>query len=291
MQDAATTPTETKVAALSAEVRQQLEHVIETGQIELPVLPEVASQLITMSMDENCDLRRLTTLINRDQSMTAHLLRLANSALYSPPVPIVSLQQALNRLGLAKIRQIAVMISCESKVFQVAGFGLAVRNQFRHSIAVGAYANDIARQRRWNLEEAFLCGLLHDVGKPVLLQAICDLRDRLDIQVERAAIEAAAAEFHCRVGAVLVRKWGLPESLAETILYHHEPEGAPNVLNEARMTRLADDFAHFALGTKKIGEDDLRKHPMNEPLNVYPDETERLIGQREMILAMADSLS
>lgn len=282
---------DTPAALMPAALRQALEKLVESGGIELPVLPEVASQVLTSSMDVECDLRQLTALIHRDQSMTAHLLRLSNSALYAPPTPIVSLQQALNRLGLKKIREIALIISCESRVFRVDGFDLMVRGLFRHSLAAAAYAQEIARARRWNVEEAFLCGLLHDVGKPILLQTLVDLKRKLGVEVEREAIAAGADDFHCRVGGALVKNWKLPVRLAETILHHHDPGEAGEAAPTASMTRLADDLAHFALGSRDVAAQALVDHPMIGPLNIYPDEMEGLIAMKDRVCGTVDSIS
>lgn len=278
-------------ATLPAELHAALVRLVEMKAIDLPVLPEVASQVITASMDEECDLRRLTALISRDQSMTAHLLRLANCALYAPAVPILSLQQALNRLGLKKIRELALIASCESKVFRVAGFDLAVRGLFKHSLAAAAYAQEIARKRGDAVEEAFLWGLLHDVGRPVLLQAIADLRDELGVEVERQSVLAAAGEFHCRVGCDLVLGWGLPERLAAAILHHHAPAQAGNACAVAMLTRLADDLAHFAVGPNQLPAEALRGHAALAPLALDGQELERLLALKETVLQVVESVA
>ena len=282
---------ETSVPALPGVLEQALAECLERGEIELPVLPEVASEVITASMDESCDLRRLTALINRDQAMTGHLLRLSNSALYAPPTPIVSLQQALNRLGLKKIREIARIISCESKVFRVAGFDATVRELFRHSLAAAAYSQEIARHRRWNVEEGFLCGLLHDVGQPVLLQAIVDLSSRHGIEAEPEAILAASTRYHCQVGFELVRSWNLPSRMSEAIRFHHDPEGAECARQPAMMTCLADDLAYWSAGLMGLTREDLEAHRMVIPLNVYPDEMDRLLGLKDQIQGAVESVA
>lgn len=276
---------------LPGPLRDALIQRIESGKLELPVLPEVASRVISLTMDESCELNQLAQIIQRDPSLAANVLRLANSALYAPPTPIVSLQQALNRLGMKKIRDIALVISCESKVFRVDGFDLAVRAMFKHALAAATYAQEVARTRRWNVEEAFLCAMLADVGKPVVLQTIVDLKRELDLDAPREAIESTAEEFHCRVGSVLVKSWKLPARTAETILHHHDPESAPTAAQTAMLTRLASDLAHRAIGPKKIEESALRQHPLCVPLNLYPDEMDRLIAMSDKVKAAAESIA
>jgi putative nucleotidyltransferase with HDIG domain len=279
------------VPTLPPQLREALVSTLRNGKLELPLLPEVASRVISLTMDENCEMAQLSGLIQRDQSMTGNVLRLANSALYAPPTPIVSLQQALNRLGMKRVREIALVISCENRVFRVDGFDLTVRALFRHSIATASYAQEIARSRRWNVEEAFLCGLLADVGKPVLLQTLVDLKRSLDIEAPREAMEAAADEFHCGVGAELVKAWKLPARTAETILYHHDPDKAPTAAQTAMLTRLGSDFGHWLVGPKEVSEEMLRQHPLCVPLNIYPEELDRLLALRDKMKTAVESVA
>ncbi|MBI4879370.1 MAG: HDOD domain-containing protein [Planctomycetes bacterium] len=277
-------------------LRENLIRLIEAGRLELPVLPDAANQVISASFDEDCDLARLAEVIGRDPFMTGHVLRIANSALYGAAARIDSLQQALSRLGLARIREIAILVSCESRVFKVAGFDEPVHEMLRHSVATAAFSQEIARLRGWSADEAFLCGLLHDVGKPVLLQAIVDLKARMGVKarrmlvIPREDIEALAVEFHCEVGADLIGSWQLTPQLAEAVRFHHDPRAAPQEPQHAALVRIADDLAHLASGQTNLCEDDLRAHPANDPPIVALQEMESLLARREEIVKLLDSL-
>lgn len=270
-------------------LRVALREAVAQGKIDLPLLPEVAGQVLAACSDERSEVRQIATLIQRDPSMAANLLRIANSALYAPPVPIVSLPQAVARLGMLRIREAALLVSCKTRVFR--GAGGAVRALFRHAVAAGAYAQEIARMRRWNVEEAFLCGLLHDVGKPVLLQAIEDLERSLGIVLSAEARAFAVEEGHAAVGAALVKQWKLPARLEETILYHHEPFAAPSCGQTAMMTQLADELSHLVLGDGHATEDSVRALPVLETLNLYPEELDALLARREQVLAVTQSVA
>ncbi|MBK6939318.1 MAG: HDOD domain-containing protein [Planctomycetes bacterium] len=275
------TATQSSPANLPEILRTDLESALASGKLEMPVLPDVATQVISASSDENCDIKALTAIVNRDQSMTGHMLHLCNSALYSGKVQIVSLQQALSRLGLKKIREMALIISCQSRVFKVDGLEEVIRALFRHSMGAAVIAQEVARMRRWNVEEAFLCGLLHDVGRPVVLQALVDASKRLKVTVSEEALFAAADEFHCRVGADVVHNWKLPARMSETILFHHDPTSAPSAAQTAMMTRLADDIAHWLVGPRAVDEAAVRDHPMLAKLNIYPEELDDLIANKD----------
>jgi len=279
------------VAATVARFRERCLEKIAQGAFELPMLPEIASQVMAATQDVECDARKLSKLIHRDASLAGHVLKLANSPLYAPTVPIVSLQQAVSRLGMKRIREMALLVACQARVFRVPGHDAKVRAIFRHSIAAGAYAQELARMRRWNVEEGFLCGLLHDAGRPVLLQLLVDVQRELDLGVDASLVEDVLDEMHAPVGARLAEGWKLPARLAETIEFHHRPQDAPTAGQTAMMTRMADDLAHFALQTKPVAESDLHEHPMLVPLNLYRDELESLMARREQVKAAAESIA
>lgn len=277
------------VHSLPAPIRDALREAVDGGKIELPLLPEVAGQVLAACSDDSCDIKKIAGLIQRDPSMAANLLRVANSALYAPPVPIVSLPQAVARLGLLKIREAAMIISCQTKVFK--GTSDAVRGLFRHAVAAGAFAQEVARMRRWNVEEAFLCGLLHDLGKPILLHSIDDLEKSLQLPLADDARAAAVDSAHAEVGASLVKHWKLPARLVETIRFHHDPLAAPTCGQTAMMTQLSDELAHLALGDSGTTAEELKTLPVLDALNIYPEELEYLLSMQERVVAVVKSVA
>jgi putative nucleotidyltransferase with HDIG domain len=263
---------------------------IRDSRLEVPLLPEAAHRVMQATGDENCDARQLGELIRRDAAMAGHVLRVANSALYAPTTPIVSLQQAVSRLGMKKIREIALLIATQTKVFRVPGYDAQVRSTFRHSLAAAAYSQEIARLRRWNVEDAFLAGLMHDAGKPVLWQLLVEVEKQVKIGVEAGLVDDIVEQMHAGVAARLIESWKLPERLAETIAHHHRPREAPSAAQAAMALHLADDLAHFAAGPREVTEEALRSHPMLEPLNLYSDELESLLKRKDSVKAMAETL-
>lgn len=286
-----------KTSACSGSVAETVERFrshflsrIRGAKFELPLLPEAANRVMQVAGDENADARKLAEVIRSDASLAGHVLRIANSAIYAPTTPIVSLQQAISRLGMNKIREIALVIATQTKVFKVAGYDAQVRAIFKHSIAAAAYSQEIARLRRWNVEDAFLTGLLHDTGKPVLLQLLVEVQKELKLGVEVGIVDDLLEQMHAGVGSRLVESWKLPERLAETIAYHHRPHEAPTTTQAAMTLNLADELAHLAVGPREVTEESLRTHPMLEPLNVYRDELDGLLKHKEMVKSMAEAV-
>jgi putative nucleotidyltransferase with HDIG domain len=279
------------VATLPEKVAAMLRQRIEGGTLDLPVLPEVAAEVVASTGREECDLRALADLVRRDQAMATHFLRVANSPLYLPKSKIVSLQQALARLGMSAVREIALLISVKTRTFQVRGYERQLKEQFRHSLGAALFAQEIARMRRHNVEEAFLAGLLHDVGRPVLLQALVDLHKEAGLSPQTAAVEAAATADHAHVGSTLMAKWSLPASLADTIRFHHAPEGALSDTKGPMITALADELAHHTLDAEPRDEAALRSHRALDVLNVYPEDLDKLLAMRQRVIDMVTAIA
>jgi putative nucleotidyltransferase with HDIG domain len=275
----------------SATLEAHVERRIAARALELPVLPEVATRVMTMTAEEGCSMVALASVIRRDPAMASHFLRIANSPAYRPTSPVVTLQQALGRLGTAQIRQMALLITCKGRVFAVPGYESEIRALFQHSLASALFAQEIARARRWNVEEAFLCGLLHDIGRPVLLQLVIDVQKELRFKAPFENVDALVTAHHARVGSELLAHWGLPAQIAETVLFHHDPGAAPTFRKTALMTSLADDLANLLLETTPIDEEALRAHPTLGLLNMYADELDELLLKRELIAATVEAIS
>ncbi len=135
-------PTEEE-AALGARVRERA----WAGKLELPMLPEVVQRLLVAVSDERSDARQMADLVRRDPTIAAHLLRVANSAIYAPREPIVSVQQALARLGTSAIRQILLVISCQTRAFRVKGREAEIRRELDAALSCACFAQEIARLR------------------------------------------------------------------------------------------------------------------------------------------------
>jgi putative nucleotidyltransferase with HDIG domain len=271
-------------------LREELEARLATSKVALPMLSESVQRVLSAASDERSDARVLSDLIKRDQALAGHVLRVANSPLYAASTQIVSLQQAVSRLGMQKVREVALMISMQTRVFDVKGYATELKALFAHAVATAVFAQEIARMKRKNVEEAFLAGLLHDVGKPVVLQAIMDSKspEARAAQRDRGAVWALCDALHGPAGRALAVAWQLPVTLAETIERHHDP-ASPS--SSVHLTRLADDLAHFVLRDAPVEEATIHGHPCAEALNLYPEDLAALLAKGPAIAASAGGLS
>ncbi len=259
-------------------------------ELELPLLPEAAARVVSLCEDQEVDARALESVLEQDPSLAAHVLRVSNSAAYAPKSPIVSLQQAVSRLGLSAIRNIALALSVQGRVFHVPGHQARVRAIWIHCAVAAVYAREIARRLRRNVEGAFLCGLLHDVGRPVVLQATFDaLGPRRQGPLPAALLEAAMDEFHAEVGARLVESWKLADWTRAAVAHHHRPGRAAPHEEEARITRLADLLSHWVLAEARAAAEFPEEEPVIAELNLYPEDVEALLDSRSRVLELAEA--
>ncbi len=264
---------------------------IETGTIEVPLLPKVASEVLTMVYDPNAEASKLANLIHQDQALAAHVIRVANSPAYMPRNPVVSLQHAVAMLGMNLLSEIAFTTSLKNAALKVEGFEQEIKNLWRHSLASGAYAKEIARMRRFNVESAYLCGLLHAIGKPVVVQTAAALLKEHRISIEPGWLDQFLAGYHTRVGTLIAQKWALPQQVAESITFYEHYDQATGARQECMTTCLADRLATHLLQPELLDDTVVRDHPVYAELNLYPDHVDTLLQMKDKIMAVVETMN
>ncbi len=279
-------PSDRGVSSSPVSLAAAVDDDLASGRLDLPLLPGVAQEVMAASTDDGA--KKLADIVRRDQAMAAHLLRMANSPLYRGTDPIVSVQHAVSRLGTGRIRELAMMVACQGRRFEAPGFETEVRSSFQHSLATALYAQEIARAKRSNVEEAFLSGLLHDMGRPLLLQKCVDIEARLHLGASRAEMLAVVDARHTEVGAKLAAHWALPERLVATVRDHHAADGTTQDAG-VYVVMLADTLAHFALEGVP-DEAAVGAHVSVGALNLYPDVVSGLVARASVVKGTVEAL-
>lgn len=270
------------------------------------MLSTVVTEVMELTRSDESSAGQLSDIIHRDQTLAGHVLRVSNSPLYLPNMPIVSLQQAISRLGLRIIGEVAIALSVKEIAFDVPGYEDEVKYLWRHAAAAGGFAREIARHLRTSVESALLCGLLQNVGKPVLLQLVRETAEQLGEEVDKDTTLHIVEDYHTLVGSRMAGAWGLPEVVATTVHFHHDPASAPKYQDETRITGLSDVLAHHLLGVDPsvmygrspglallesptgaaIEELSFRlvdEHPDFAELGMYPEDVAALLGRADQI--------
>ena len=272
-------------------VRRALVRRIDSGELDLPLLPQVAGQVLSMSRDEGSDASGMADIIQRDQALAGHVMRVANSPAYMPRVPIVSLQQAIARMGMPVITEIAVATSIKGSLFDVPGHMDRLAELWRHALATGSWGKEIARARRRAVESSFLCGLLHRVGTPVVLQMVSDLSRVAGMTLTASDLDHLLAEFQSGVGARIAKEWSLPDPVRESIEYCDRYLEAPQHPDPAMVTHCAARLATHLLSPHKLAENDLRELAVFGELNLYPQNIDALLAKREEISELVEVMA
>jgi len=203
------------------------------GQLAgVPSLSPAATQVISLVQDPAVEIEDVQRAIQHDASLTADILRMANSSAFGGRATIASVDQAVIRFGLEWVYRF-VLASAVGPIASrpVKGYDLGPEALWWHSVAVAAGTEALsAVLERESSPRAFTSGLLHDLGKSILGSFLeIDATD-LVAMAEAEGIPFDAAERtvlgidHAEVGAILLERWNLPEGIVEAVRHHHRPE-------------------------------------------------------------------
>ncbi len=270
-------------------IRSAVSSHLDNEALELPLLPAVAGQVLSLARSQDTRAAELAQVIHSDQSLVSHVLRVANSAAYGWSAQIVSLHQAVARLGFERIAEIALAVAVGGRLFRPDRRKAELQKLWSHSVAAAFCAQEAARLLRRNAETAFLCGLLHDIGKPVVLEAVQSVENSLGWELPAEIAVLLMEEFGSGVGVRLVREWGLPEQVQEAIACRDCYQKAAQYPDEAKIACVADLLSDHLLD-ENPDEDVLRAHPVFVDLNLYPDDVDSLLSKKESVLEAVESM-
>jgi len=231
-----------------------------TGVASLVSLPEVCIQVNSMVDDERSSAADIARVISQDPGLTARLLKIANSSFYGFPSKIDTVSRAVTIIGTRELRFLVLAASAVRSFDRISSDDIDMASFWRHSVYCGVIARLLAaRCRVLHSERLFVAGLLHDVGRLILLSRIPDLVQVMHFRAQQAGepmFEAERDVFdtdHGEVGAELMKRWRLPASLQSAAAYHHEPHRAADFALEASLVHIADVLAHLAeLGSSNL---------------------------------------
>ncbi len=244
-----------QAAATAARLRDKVLDLVEN----MPTMPDAATRAMALANNPDARLNDLARLVEADAAIATGLIRYANSALYSGGAPALKLPQAIVRLGMFQCKNLILSIGIKSLFRGMAG---PTRRQcellWQHGYVTGALCRQISSKYRLGFEgEEFSAGLLHDLGRVLLVLADADCCTRagaMDFHEDTGTLErerTAIGVDHCALGAWFGEHSQLPDTLIQAIRLHHEAETCDRTQALVLLVATADHIAnHIQLGEK-----------------------------------------
>ncbi|MCX7992755.1 MAG: HDOD domain-containing protein [Fimbriimonadales bacterium] len=208
--------------------RRELEASIRA----LQPLPRTVAHLVELVESDTATIEQMESLINKDPILCGKILHIANSAYYGMARQISSIRHALLLLGAHTIKGIALSVAVVAALRTESRVDETEQQLWRHSLASASYAQGIVQAARWGqrvAEDAYIAGLLHDIGmvflfthfpnqyRSLLKQMECEPEQILEQELHTFGCE------HTDVGAMIADHWQLPERIVQAIAEHHAP--------------------------------------------------------------------
>lgn len=269
----------------------RLEEVIDRGELDIPLLPAVAHQVIQLTMNPEFSRDELAGMLQRDQSLAGRTMRIANSAAYSPVSKLESLPQAITRLGVRTIADITLASTLDAKLFKVPGYEWRAIAIWQHSLATALWSKEIARITRSNADAIFLAGLLHSIGRPVVLQAILKLVKSLDVEPMPGLVAQMEDQYQHQVGLKICHEWKMPNLVIDTMAHLYDPGSLESGNESVMVVQAAVLFAQHMLDPDNSDEEVLRSTQVMEMLGLTGQQFDDLLEQTEALEATMTSIA
>lgn len=274
---------------------KKIKYSVSEGSIDVPMLPEVAGKVVRLTQDPDSDAAELAQLTQSDQPLAAHVMRVANSAAYSPNASLVSLQQAITRLGMRVISEIALAASINSELFNTPGYEKYVQHILNSSLAAALWSKETARMCRKNVEAAFLSGLLNDIGRPVAVQTALTMVKEQNIDITRDLLLSVEKQTKRDIGLKVLEAWEMPTAVTNIVAYfdHYDVEHPGQLQTKIVVagTTIARHLFREDGEESELSKDELIRHPIFADINLYPDEIEQLLDKEDIVKSTMETMA
>jgi HD-like signal output (HDOD) protein len=233
------------VVTAEVHIRRRCEQIIQ-GDIELPEIPSIVYELNEVIADPLSSSDQIAQVVNKSPALAARLLTIVNSPFYSFPRRIDSISRAVTMIGTREIATLAIGISIISVFKEIPQTLFEMRSFLRHSFSCGLISRILGAYKNLpQTEQLFVSGLLHDIGRLIFYQYFPDVSRRLlnrslrNGELLYRTEQEMLGMTHSRVAELLIRKWRLPLTLENDIVFHHRPSLADQVV-PAAIVHVAD---------------------------------------------------
>ena len=279
----------------SADMHELLLPILEAldkDDIDLPPLSEVAKKILVFVNDPKATSGQLKQLIERDPILTARIFKIANSAAYGTHREIKLLSDAISMIGLTSVAMLAFALSVQSGVFIDRGYEREVRTLWGHALATAFYGRTLAAMIGHNQDTAFLCGLLHSLGKLFVVHTVNVCQPLSGSPLPWSTMLTLMEQSYIEVGRKLAEAWNFPFPVKEAINLHQHFSYhlATDDSEGAAITCLAKHLATYHLDSVAFSGETIRALPVATALNVPHDVMDGILEIKPEIQKQIDSV-
>lgn len=242
------------------------------GVEKLPPAPKLLPQLMHALSDIDCDMSSVVDMITFDPALTARLLQMCNSAYFGLAQRVASVSEAVSRLGFHEVYHVVAIMSGEKFLRPAHSSGLDTERIWKHAVITAFAARFVGRGIREDADMLFTAGLLHDIGKVPMAEALKGDYSELvtDISLNGrtlVALEDASFDLnHAAVAGRLLEQWKFSPEFIASVRFHHDSTAAGDLARFAACVEVADALAHSLEDLKP--EEDPQEIVLPEALGV-----------------------
>lgn len=207
-----------------------------------PVLPAVALDLMHVANNPDVTVPAVVAMLEKDPVLASGVLKLCRSPLHGGRGQVRSLKEAVVRLGLKLVRDVALEVAMNARVFRADAYGELMSDLAAHSRATAHVARIVCRYATWDAEYAFLCGLIHDIGIVTSLLVLNELPRTIERPPLDVVIPSIAHEHEARA-EIVARAWGMPDEVIWVIGHHHHIRAGSTVHPMSAIIAISDYMA------------------------------------------------
>lgn len=250
-------------------------------------LPDVAAEVLEMCGPAGGDATKMERTLTRDPFISAQVVSIANSAMFSPRMPIIGVRDAVVRIGLDAVRDVVVMVVANSTMFRVRGFERQVNTFRRRMLASASAARFLAKAVRAESEYGFLAGLLHDIGELVLLERCAQegliTPEAWDDPMEGNVVRERIHVHHTAVGSTLCRSWKLPTGVVDAAQFHHDYKSGGKTHLAAHLVAASDVLCDYVLPGVAAPPTPPTEQPVVLELGLSPAQIQSVVEQAKPV--------
>ncbi len=239
--------------ALVRAIKGSIHRRLQSRTLEIPRLPQIAGRILRLSQNPTTDLDEIVRTIATDGILATRVMTVANSAAFGNGQTVDGLMPAVMRLGVKIVRDMVFAESIRLRIFSARSYRSVLEQSWKLSLGTAIACEELSRATGLERHTAFLLGLLHDTGKPVLVNAISEIeRENRGLTLGEDIVEIVLSQLHEEVGAYVLVNWGMPDSIVSAAREHHRYRRTANVTPAQRLVYAGNMICrHLGIGETK----------------------------------------